>query len=285
MMDWIHQNRMKNWLVLVLLACNLLTISIIWMQVGGGVKSAAERPSGKVPESGSLLKHALGLTDAQAARTESVLVAWREQSKGLNDRSSETKQVLAEEIFKDQPDTAKVVSMAREIGDIQSRIELLRFQRFHELAALCTPDQRKILKPIVSEVFGKRPPKEGFEVHPPEGGQRQPEPRPDTPSKEREAKVRQNMRNDGPGPPSLEEKLDRYARKLALSETQMLKVKEVLQQAQKRGEELRARKNPDQAEVRHEQERIRNEEDEGIMRLLTEDQKEIFMAMISKRRP
>jgi Spy/CpxP family protein refolding chaperone len=287
-MDWIQQNKLKNWALIVLLACNLLTISILWLRTSQDREPAGGERGFRPPESPNLLSKALNLNEEQFAQAQNVLVARREQTKAYNERSTELKRQLAEELMKDDPDTALARAAANEIGTLQAKVELIRFNRFHELVALCTPQQKEMLRSIVVEVLARKPPKdelgEQTEIPPgPRPSSAADSKRPRPLDQELPGDAPRPLRNDGPGPPSVEDKVERYTRTLRLTDDQVQKVREVLQDSKKKGEELRARQHPEQGEIEAEREKLRKEEDTKIENLLTDEQKREFARMIMKR--
>jgi Spy/CpxP family protein refolding chaperone len=288
-MDWIHQDRFRNWLILVLLGLNLVMVSIIWMQTARKAEPPPKDQGARAPESVNLMRKALDLSKTQTATIDSIFGAGRAQSKGANDRLSDLKRQLAEEMFKAKPDSSFARRAANEIGDLQAKIELLRFQRFLEVVANCTPEQKEKLKPIVIEAFGRKPPKEEIadnkqsRIEPergPRGGEAPPEPAREKPRREKpDRRV-----DDRPPPPSLEEKLAKYSERLNLTDDQIRKVRTVLEKSRQESEELRSRANPDPGETEAAKERIRRDEDDEIMNILESEQKAEFAKMISKRR-
>jgi Spy/CpxP family protein refolding chaperone len=307
-MDWLNQNKFKNWLIVILLAVNILTVSIIWMQTATQNDPQTQDQQRRSSESVQLMKKALDLSEEQTRQLEQIRYGQMEQSKQYNDRLSQLKKELAEELFASSPDTALANQKTKEIGELQSSVEYLRFKHFNELLAMCTPEQREKLKPIVIEIFGRKPPREESKEKKPradsgeQGRQRdtnadesrkvnkrnlqgiQPEiQRGDTARGPRDNRP-QDRRDDRPAPPTLDEKLDKYSQRLRLSEEQMFKVREILEATGRKAQQLRMRPNPNRDEIETEKEKNRKEEDESIMKLLNDDQKKEFGRMISNRR-
>ena len=284
-MDWITQNTFRNWLLVVLVVSNLLTVSIIWMQTAKTNEPQQNEPGPRSSESVNLLKRVLDLDEAQAKRVESTLASGREQSKQYDDRLAELKRRLAEELFKDNPDTSVAHATAKEIGELQAKVEMIRYSHFQELLGICTPGQREKLKPIVIQVFGRRPPQEesGETKPPPPGGREERKPREDKIDDTQGERPQPPREREG-GPPSIDDKLARYTESLHLSDEQAQKIRAVLLNAKRKGEHLRMTGNPDQDYIRGEQEKIVKEEDESIMSLLIDDQKKEFQRLLSKRR-
>jgi Spy/CpxP family protein refolding chaperone len=283
-MDWLHQDKFRNWLIFLLLVLNIITVSIIWVQTSKDAGPAPREQRARSAEPVSLMKRILDLNEAQTALVESAMVAARAQTKPANNRLSTLKRQIAEEVFKDNPDTSVVKSAAAEIGELQATIELLRFQRFRDIVATCTPEQREKLKPVVIEAFGRKPPKDEITTSKPpqdeqdggKGEHRAPTPRP---------KGDRPPSPDGkPAPPSMDEKLGKYANRLSLSEDQIDKVRKIMQSSRRDSAELRARANPDPGEIEAAKERIRQNEDELIMKILDAQQRVEFERMIANRR-
>jgi Spy/CpxP family protein refolding chaperone len=283
-MDWLHQDKFRNWLILLLLVLNIITVSIIWVQMSKDIEPGSQERGVRPAESVNLMKRVLDLDEAQAAVVDSAMAAARAQTKPANNRLSTLKRQIAEEVFKDNPDTSVVKSAAAEIGELQATIELLRFQRFRDIVATCTPEQREKLKPVVIEAFGRKPPKEELAGPKPTG---------DEQDHGREGKRAATDRPKGdrppppdgkPAPPSMDEKLGKYANRLSLSEDQIDNVRKILQNSRKDSEELRARANPDPGEIDAAKEHIRKREDVSIMKILDAQQKAEFERMIAKRR-
>jgi Spy/CpxP family protein refolding chaperone len=283
-MDLINQNKFKNWLIIVLLAINLITVSVIWIQIVNKNQTQQVIQNNRPSESVNLLKKELDLNEDQTKQLQKMRADQFDQSKKYNDRLNDLKKQLAEELFKDSPDTTLANSKAKEIGDLQSKVESIRFNHFKELLAICTPEQKEKLKPILIELFGRKPPKDELK----------PDKRPDGRENgkhlgnknriERNDDNAQIPREERPVPPSVDEKLAKYSQRLNFTKEQEQKVRAVLLISMQKSEELRSRKNPDRNEIESEKEKFHNEEDKSVMKILNEDQKKEFIKMISKRR-
>ena len=62
------------------------------------------------------------------------------------------KKQLVEESVKEKPDTKKIEAIAGEIGAHQAAIEHDLALHFHELAKICTPEQRDSLKQVLNRI-------------------------------------------------------------------------------------------------------------------------------------
>ena len=283
-MDLVNQNKLKNLLIIALLVLNLLTVSIIWMQTSKRNEALPKEKDKRSSESVNLMKQTLDLDEEQTKQLEKLRTEPLDQSKQFNDRLNALKKQLAEELFKDKPDTVAVNLRAREIGELQAKVELIRFNYFNKLLSICTPKQQVKLKPVIIELFGKKPPKEESIVK----DKSAPREKESDLIQERTPKDEKIFTPDSkiekPAPPSIEEKLAKYSERLKFSDEQEQKVRDVLLISKEKGEQLRSRVNPDPNEIEIEKEKIRKEEDESIIKILNEDQKKEFDKMILKRR-
>jgi Spy/CpxP family protein refolding chaperone len=283
-MDLVNQNKLKNLLIIILLVLNLLTVSIIWMQTAKRNEALPIEKDKRSSESVNLMKQALDLDEEQTKQLEKIRTDPLDQSKKYNDRLNELKKQLAEELFKDKPDTMLANTKAKEIGELQSKVEMIRFSHFKELIAICTSEQKEKLKPIVVELFSRKPPKDKPKERIPNKDKKNDKYPPEKDMRETERETPKDLRDDKPAPPSIEEKLGKYSERLKLSDEQEQKVRDVLLVSKEKGEQLRSRANPDPNEIEMEKEKIRKEEDESIIKILNEDQKKEFDKMILNRR-
>ncbi len=283
-MDWVTRNTFRNWLIAVLLASNLLTVSIIWMQTSKPDEAQPTGEKSRASESVQLMKKALDLSDEQARQVAQMHQARMEQSREYNDRMVLLKTQLAEDLFAGKPDTVQATLKAKEIGELQTQVELIRFQYFSDVLAISTPEQKERLKPILIELFGRKPPREEPDAKRPQStGDQQQKPR-NGDVREEPGEMSQDGRENGAEPPSADEKLARYSQRLNLTDEQVRAIRAVLLATQQQGEQLRTRVNPDRNELEREREKIRKVEDERIMNILRGDQKQEFERMILGRR-
>lgn len=283
-MDWINQNRFKNILIVILLFVNIATVSVIWMQTSAKTDNQPKAQENRQGESVRLLEKALDLTEGQAAQFKSMQAKYQDQTKEYNNRLTALKRKIAEELFTDKHDSVLMSAGVKEIGELQSKVEMMRFTHFNELLSQCTPAQKEKFKPILFELFDRRPPKyEPVEMQSP--GDAKKRENPDTrKAKEPEGNKNQEPQKENNGPPTIEEKLTKYSERLNLSDDQSKLIRKVLQDAVNKGEELRKRKNPDRNEVDSEKARIQREEEKSIMEYLNNEQKTEYEKMLMNRK-
>ena len=296
-MDLVSQNKMKNWLIAVLLAVNLISISAIWMLAGRDNYNAPGPAKAGKDDPARLLKEVLGLSDGQMKKLEELRAQKPDLMKKYNDSLAVLKKMIAEDLYSGKRDTEKVAEKAKAVGEIQARVEVLRYEHFNDLLALCTPEQKEKLKPILLEVFGRKPPQDELRGEPPNDEPRNgPRNRPPKDRKGEEGnKDKKPGRSEKPGPPGeprderggppdIDEKLAKYSERLSLNPEQEVKVKEILASSRQKGEKLRGIQNPDREIIEQEKLKIKNEEDAAIMKILEANQKIEFEKMLQKRR-
>lgn len=302
-MDWIHENRLKTILIFGLLALNLVMVTLMWWKMPReSALPPADDPK-RVSGSAALMKHVLDLSDAQTRTIDGLLRTRRDIAKPAADSLAALKLRLAEELFIEPPDTTRAVALAAGIGKAQAAVEMNRYRSFRDIVTVLSQEQRTAFKPVVVELFGRKPPREdgltssgrttdrgGDRPVGQNAGRRRDAqaPRPDegttvdSPPQNRENDPRQPP-DAKTGPPSVEEKLTRYAERLRLTAEQVRAVEQILQASRDKGRALREQHNPDRAAVDAEKEQIRKDEDDQIMRLLTDEQKQVFSAMRARK--
>ncbi len=274
-MDLINQNKFKNWLIILLLLLNIITMSVIWMKTSRESEYTPPKEDKTRPESVSLMKEVLNLDDAQTKQLEKLRSDKLDLSKKYNDSLSVLKKQLSDELFKSKSSQKIINEKTKMIGELQSKVELVRFNHFNQLLAICTPEQKEKLKPIIQELFGRKPPKdelkqktELIESNRAEEG------------KPINDKVKENEK---PAPPQIDEKVEKYSRRLNLTPDQQQQLRSILNESRMKDENKRM-KRMDPADFEKEKEKMRLEEDQKVMQILDERQKAEFEKMQQKRK-
>lgn len=147
-------------MIVILFFINIVALSILWMQTFTKDEPRQNNSGYRMSESVNLMKEVLNLTDSQAVWIGKTRDNQLEQSREYNDRLTILKKEIAEEIFNQNPDTALVAAKSKEIGELQSMVEMIRFKHFTDILSICTPEQKEKFKPILVEIFGRKPPKD-----------------------------------------------------------------------------------------------------------------------------
>ncbi len=277
-MDLIKQNKFISWVIAVLVVLNMVTLAIIWVQSNNG--NVPKVVDNAIPPDNSvkLIQKEIGLSGDQTQQYQDMRSDFQTKTKELNDELNSLKLRIADEIFKTNPDKKFVDSAASRIGTLQSKIEVIRFEHFRSLVQICDAGQKDKLQPVLKEVFGKKKPVDN------------PEPKPLREAvktfEKNSAAEQDNERirpDDRQGPPSREEKLEKYAKRLSLSPEQMEQARNIFNTSHAKAAKLRALRDPDPGVIEAEKQKIRHEEDDAIMKILNREQKTEFERMLAKR--
>jgi len=171
-----------TWLVVLLVLANIATITMFWLnRPKHPAAMQGERPK-------DFLVQELKLDAKQQEQLEGLVKEHREAAEALRKKIKESKDAFFALLKQPGvPDSAKQAA-AKAVSVNTEELDLLTFNHFQKIRALCTPDQQKkfdeILQRVTSMIAQPRPP--GGPGGPPPGG------RPDGPG---------GPGGDGPPPP------------------------------------------------------------------------------------
>lgn len=158
-----------KWIIGILLAVNIFSITIVWILVTKEKRPPHEMNHEKPPAAEKMLQKELNLTDQQVIKFEELRKENFERMKVKIDKLNELKRQLSGQIFVAAKDTVKINRLTGEIGELQAGMEKLLFNHFSELVSLCSDEQKEKFKPILQKVISGNPPgnmperKPGFE--------------------------------------------------------------------------------------------------------------------------
>ena len=177
-MDVFAQKRYMAWTIVFLLILNVATLSLIWLKEIRKPPRPHEpprRPEGGVPR---FLRDELKFSDAQVREYDELRSESEERTRVLRDEIRRLRRSLAEEVFREDPDTAKAAQVARMIGEKQAELENVTFMHFMDLRTLCGEEQRRKLHALIDEFFRRtRPDRVGRRPPPPDRGRDEGAPR------------------------------------------------------------------------------------------------------------
>jgi hypothetical protein len=183
-MDWITQSKYIKWLIGILLAINLVTISIIWILIidrkGPAPFEGDKRPQGTI----EMMKKEINLSDDQLKLFEKLRKENFERAKLFFEKIDSAKKLLSEELADDKLDTVLINSLTNKIGILFAEMEKQRLKHFHDLLSICTKEQKEKLTLIFKNLIGGKPPQnmpmEGPMPQGGPGGQMKPPPPPNS---------------------------------------------------------------------------------------------------------
>ena len=167
-MDIFAKKRVTFWIIFLLVVLNISTISMLWLNQNRG--PGAPPPRGKERQDNrtlEFLQKELDLTDEQILQYDQLRQTHAEQTRVLIDDIRRLKQEMMDEMFYDEPDTAKAMQLADLIGEKQTEVEQITFDHFLDLKKLCGTEKIGKLRGLVDEFFRKNLPQSQKEPRPP----------------------------------------------------------------------------------------------------------------------
>ena len=122
-MDWLTKQKTYVWLVILLVIINLTTLIFLWI----GRPNPPEMNDRKRPDTSKFLKDELGLNEEQDRKLKELRQALFDTTGKINEMIWVKKNLIQEESFKEISDNEKVNTLAKEIGELESKGEMLRY--------------------------------------------------------------------------------------------------------------------------------------------------------------
>ena len=163
-MDWLTKQKTYVWLIVVLIIINLTTLVFLWM----GRPSHPEMYPDKRPDTNKFLKNELGLHEEQDRKLKELRQALFDTTGKINEMIWVKKSLIQEESFKEISDNEKVNTLAKEIGELESKGEMLRYDHFVQVGKVLSDKQLEKFKKVLGQNRMHKPiPFEGQRQGPP----------------------------------------------------------------------------------------------------------------------
>lgn len=146
-MDWLSKQKTYVWLVVILILINLTTLVFLWM----GRPNHPEMYPDKLPDTNKFLKNELGLNEEQDKKLKELRHALFDTTGKINEMIWAMKNLIQEESFKEIPDNEKVITIAKEISELEFQGELLRYNHFTQVGKVLTKEQLEKFKKLLGE--------------------------------------------------------------------------------------------------------------------------------------
>jgi Spy/CpxP family protein refolding chaperone len=158
-MEQINQNKFVKWVIIVLLAVNIVTVSIIWIQ---SVQKKEPIPTDALPPQRTveLMQNAIGLTDEQTKQFAIMREEHFAKRRMVETQIPSLNRQIFEEMFSEKKDTEKINSLLSQIAEKSAEIEKLRIEHFTQLAEICSREQKAKLKRLLINTIDRPGPKE-----------------------------------------------------------------------------------------------------------------------------
>jgi Spy/CpxP family protein refolding chaperone len=143
--------------IVVLLLVNIATLVFMWTSrhSEGSMQPAPGGPS-RVAE---YLTHELNLTVDQQKKFEELRDVNHEKIQELNQKSGKMHKEYFDMLGSPQLDSGKMMQLADSMSACTKKIELLTFEHFREVRALCNAEQQKKFDVIIQDALRMMSPK------------------------------------------------------------------------------------------------------------------------------
>lgn len=174
------KNKLLPWLVALLLVANAATITIFWLNRG----KRTPEPKGSPRE---FLSKELSFDTKQQAQLETLVTEHRSAAEKIRPEIRKAKEAFFELIKQPGVSDSDRLAAAKTVSAQTEALDILTFDHFKKIRALCTPGQQQKFDAIIHDVIRmlgqQRPPMRpggGMQGPPPPGegpeGQRPPPP-------------------------------------------------------------------------------------------------------------
>lgn len=156
-METKNYNKLFSGIIIVLVLINIFTLAFLWYSFG-------KRPSlpppiqhigemDRKPPMTDFIARELKFDATQGKKLEDILYNHHKNVETIQDSIRTLKDEISKEISSATPDENKIKSIARSIGDLQSNIEMARYEHFQNIKALCNADQLKLFDEMIKNLM------------------------------------------------------------------------------------------------------------------------------------
>jgi hypothetical protein len=153
-MNVLDSKRLVTTALVLLALLNVALLATLWWQ---GTNRALPGSEAKNHHKGqpSFIRE-LGLSESQSLSFDRLRKEHFQKVGAEMQAIALLKKQLVEESLQERPDTIKIAGIAGNIGLHQAAIERQLALHFHELAGVCTPEQRSSLKIILERIATRK---------------------------------------------------------------------------------------------------------------------------------
>ncbi len=139
-MNYFEKNRIYIFIIIILLIFNISAITAIIFHIRAERHPAMERRT-EEGRRGFHLTDSLGFNQEQKVAFDTLRAQFGRNTRTIMKKIEEQKHEMMFELTSDHPDTARLASIAREMGTLHVQQKLLTIDHFTRIRQLCTPDQ------------------------------------------------------------------------------------------------------------------------------------------------
>lgn len=154
MMDLSARYRLGMWGIALMVVLNVVLMGALWYD------RFDDRPIGPPldwnPNPDEFIERELGLTADQSQQLRALREQNMRDRESLQVRIAALSRSMAEELFSDKPDSARMEAILDSLGAVQTELQRLNFNHFRRFKEICNQEQRDKLKTLVLEAVASR---------------------------------------------------------------------------------------------------------------------------------
>jgi Spy/CpxP family protein refolding chaperone len=152
-MDYFSKNKITVWIIVILVLLNLFTLSTIWFNQFRVPERPPRQDVGHRRQGLKVLEHKLNLSDEQIQVFAEIRQRHFEKIRPLQKEIFSCRQELMNELYKSTPDTGRISTLARRIGEKEILRERAIFEHFMEMKSACNPEQKEKFEILLRELM------------------------------------------------------------------------------------------------------------------------------------
>ena len=155
------RNTILIWSVVALVVLNVSTLATIYYQrmisskEAGTVSPETEFNQAREDKfSGRYFRDRLNFSPEQMNRFQKFNPEFRTEARAINNRLSELRNVMLDELSSENPDRQKLAELSDSIGLQHSKLKRITYGYYLNIREICNPAQRQNLRDMFYDAFG-----------------------------------------------------------------------------------------------------------------------------------
>ena len=155
------RNTILIWSVVALIVLNVSTLATIYYQrIISNKEAVTVSPATEINQaredqfSGRYFRDRLNFSPEQMDRFQNFNPEFRSEAREINNRLSELRNEMLDELSSEDPDRHRLASLSDSIGFQHSILKRLTYDYYLNIRNICNPDQRQNLRDLFYDAFG-----------------------------------------------------------------------------------------------------------------------------------
>lgn len=152
-MELYKKNRLLFWVMIILVAINIATLTSFFIF---SKQSVTPAPAFQVTSGSSCSGFCtdLDLSPEQVEKVELIDQNYKNNASVIVTKIKNKRIEILEELSKDKPDSSLTNKYADEVAILQSKLQRENIKQYLELKKVCTPEQAQLLSAIYRDLYG-----------------------------------------------------------------------------------------------------------------------------------